>query len=185
MTYEYTEGLYCEREEEFIMALGKFVLNFEQVCNQMRYIIMFILRSQGLKNQGMEQVLIGDKSSAELQILLGALYCEIPDQDEDDKICIRALLKSIKEVTEKRNILLHSSWDLGSKASAAGEELVAATVRFRAKQNQGSGAELHGYTASDIQGISSELIRVQTLLVRLQYCITQTGFKVSTEFMFP
>ena len=167
------------------MELGEFVLNFERVCDQMRYIIMFMLRSQGLKNQGMEQVLIGDKASAELQVLLGALYCEIPEQDEKDRGHVKDLLKSIKEITEKRNILLHSSWNLGSKAAAADKELYAATIRFRAKQNLGSGSEVYGFSASYIRELSRELKRILALLMRLQYCVGQTGYKVETEFTRP
>lgn len=185
MINEYADDTHREQAEEFIMELGKFVLAFERACDAMRYTIMFTLRSQGLKNQGMEQVLIGDKSSAELQVLLGALYCEIPGQDDQDKKHVKDLLKSIKEITEKRNILLHSSWNLGSKAAAADEELYAATVRFRAKQNLGSGAEVHGFSASYIRDLSLELKRIQVLLQRLQYCVTQTGFKFATEFTRP
>lgn len=185
MINKYVDDTHREQMEEFIMELGKFVLDFECVCDAMRYIIMFMLRSQGLENQGMEQVIIGDKASAELQVLLGSLYCEIPGQDDEDKKHVKDLLKSIKEITEKRNILLHSSWDLGSKAAAADEELYAATVRFRAKQNLGSGTEVHGFSASDIRDLSLELKRIQVLLQRLQYCVTQNGFKVATEFTCP
>ncbi|MFP6860194.1 hypothetical protein [Pseudomonas sp.] len=185
MINEYADDTHREQAEEFIMALGRFVLAFERVCDAMRYIIMFTLRSQGLKNQGMEQVLIGDKASAELQGLLGALYCEIPGQDDEDKKHVKALLKSIKEITEKRNILLHSSWNLGSKAAAADEELYAATVRYRLKQNTVSGAEVHGFSASYICELSSELNRIQILLQRLQYCITQNNFKIAKEFAKP
>ena len=185
MTNEYADDAHREQAEEFIMELGNFVLAFERVCDAMRYIIMFTLRSQGLKNQGMEQVLIGDKAAAELQILLGALYCEIPGQDDKDKNCVKELLKGIKEIAEKRNILLHCSWNLGSKAAAVDKELYAATVRFRAKQNTGSGPEVHGFSASYIRGLSAELKRIQVLLQRLQYCVTQPGFKVADEFARP
>ncbi len=169
--------------EEFIFELGKFVLAFERICDLMRYNIMFILRSQGLTNQGMEQVIIGNKASAELQILLGALFCEIPDQDEDDKRSVKGLLKKIKKLTEERNILLHSSWNLGDKA--ADSELYAATIRYRTKQNSGSDAEIHGYSARYVKKLRHELKAAEVLLGRLQYCITQNNFKVSVEFAKP
>lgn len=185
MPSEYADDVHREQAEEFIMELGRFVLAFERVCDAMRHIIMFMLRSQGLNNQRMEQVIVGDKASAELQVMLGALYCELPGQDEADKGCVKQLLKGIKEVAEERNILLHCSWSLGSKAAASDEELYAATVRYRAKQNTGSGTEVLGFSASYIRELSSELKRIQVLLQRLQYCVTQKGFKVSTEFASP
>ncbi|MCE1181403.1 MAG: hypothetical protein LWW81_03735 [Rhodocyclales bacterium] len=183
MFKEFADDKHKSQAEEFIMELGKFVLQFERVCDAMRFLIMFSLRSQGLKNPGIEQVIVGDKAAAELQILLGAIYCELPEHDESDRNCVKSLLKDFKEITEKRNILLHSSWNLGNKASD--QELYAATVRFRAKQNKGSGTEVHGYTASYIRDLSNQLKRVQVLLQRLQYCITQKGFKFSSEFEKP
>ena len=162
---------------------GNFVIEFERVCDVIRHIIMFALRSQGLKNQGMEQVIIGDKAAAELQLLLGALYFELPDQDIDDRKEVKKLLKDIKELTEKRNILLHSNWNLGTKASE--NELYAATVRYRAKQTKGASVEVQGFSASYIDKLSLEAKRIQVLLQRLQYCVCQTGFKVATEFAKP
>lgn len=183
MLKKFADEKHQSQAEEFIMELGKFVLAFERVCDVMRYLIMFSLRSQGLNNQGIEQVIVGDKAAAELQILLGAIYCELPGQDESDRMCVKNLLKDFKEITEKRNILLHSSWNLGN--GAGDQQLYAATIRFRAKQNSGAGTEVHGYSASYIRDLSNELERVQVLLVRLQYCVTQTGFKVSSEFAKP
>jgi hypothetical protein len=180
---EYADDRHQQQAEEFIMELGKFVLAFERVCDAMRFLIMFMLRSQGLKNQGMEQVIVGDKASAELQVLLGAIYCELPNQDEKDRKCVKDVLKEFKEITEKRNVLLHSSWNVGNEA--ADQELFAATVRFRAKQNQGSGTEVHGISASGVRALSDQLKRVQVLLQRLQYCVMQSGFKVEVEFSKP
>jgi hypothetical protein len=180
---KYANEKHQQQAEEFIMELGKFVLAFERVCDVMRFLIMFMLRSQGLKNQGMEQVIVGDKASADLQVLLGAIYCELPDQDEKDRKCVKDVLKEFKEITEKRNVLLHSSWNVGNKA--ADEELFAATVRFRAKQNQGSGTEVHGISAAEVRTLSNRLERVQVLLQRLQVCIVQSGFKVEAEFSKP
>jgi hypothetical protein len=183
MHREFADEKHQSQAEEFTMELGKFVLAFEHVCDAIRYLIMFLLRSQGLKNQGIEQVIVGDKAAAELQLLLGALYFELPEQDEADRKCVKNLLKDFKTITETRNILLHSSWNLGN--GPADQELYAATIRFRAKQNSGAGAELHGYSASYIRDLSNQLKRIQVLLQRLQYCITQKGFKVSSEFAKP
>lgn len=183
MIKEFADENHQSQAEEFIMELGKFVLAFERVCDAMRYLIMFSLRSQGLKNQGIEQVIVGDKAAAALQVLFGAIYCELPEQDELDRKCVKDLLNDFKEITEKRNILLHSSWNLGS--GAADPELYAATIRYRAKQNSGSGAEVHGYSASYIRDLSNQLKRIQVLLQRLQYCVTQNEFKVSSEFAKP
>ena len=146
----------------------------------MRFNVMFILRRQGLKNQGMEQVIIGDKAAAELRELLGALYFELPNQDDGDHKAVKALLKSIQDLTEKRNTLLHSCWNLGTEA--AKEEFEAYAIRFRRKQNQGAVPEVPSYSASKVNEFRQEAIRIQVLLGRLQYCVCQSGFKVCKEF---
>jgi hypothetical protein len=176
---KYADDKHQKQAEQFIFAVGNFVIEFERVCDTIRYIIMFALRSQGLKNQGMEQVIIGDKASAELQLLLGALFCELPSQDSDDEKEVRKLLKDIKDLTTVRNVLLHSNWNLGTKACP--DELIAATVRYRTKQTKGSSAEVQGFSASYVDKLSSEARRIQILLQRLEYCICQSGFKVATE----
>lgn len=183
MFTEFVNDKHQVQVDEFISELGRFVLAFEKVCDVMRYLVMFMLRSQGLKNQGIEQIIVGDKAAAELQVLLGAIFCQIAKHDEADKRCVKDLLTKFKGIVEKRNVLLHSSWNLG--AEPADEELYAATVRFRAKQNGGSSAEVHGYSASYIRDLSGQLKHIQVLLQRLQYCVMQNGFKVSTELEKP
>jgi hypothetical protein len=180
MTNRFADDTHKLQAEEFIFELGRFVLAFERICEEMRYNVMFMLRSQGLQNSGIEQVLIGDKVSAELQVLLGAIFCELPAQDEEDRRCVKELLKSIKGLSEIRNILLHNAWNLGTEA--ADSELVAGIVRFRTKQSRGSEVEVHGYSASYLRELIQEAERIQVLMQRLQYCIIQKGFKVSTEF---
>jgi hypothetical protein len=128
----------------------------------------------------MEEVIIGDKAAAELRELMGAIYCELPNQDEADKEAVRKLLKSILTLTEKRNILLHSNWQLGSKAAEG--EFYASALRFRKKQNKGAVPELYGHSSEYVHSLSEEARRIQIYLSRLQYCICQKGFKVSKEF---
>jgi len=47
MFKEFADEKHQNQAEEFTMELGKFVLAFERVCDAMRYLIMFSLRSQG------------------------------------------------------------------------------------------------------------------------------------------
>jgi len=50
------------KPNEFLKELGEFVLSFERVCESMRYAIIFMLRSQGLSNEDMAFVIVGDKN---------------------------------------------------------------------------------------------------------------------------
>jgi len=180
MFNKYKDERHQEQAHEFLKELGEFVLSFERVCENMRHAIMFMLRSQGLNNQDMAFVIVGDKTSSELQVLFGALFMEMPNQDEDDKKCVKELLKRIKKITEQRNILLHSAWDLGHQASWD-KEILAVATRFRTKQNTGADIQPHGVNPSYLRELGLELTSIQVLVERLLYCISQPQFKVSTE----
>jgi len=180
MLRKYKNERHEKQANEFLKELGEFVLSFERVCESMRYAIIFMLRSQGLSNEDMAFVIVGDKSSAELQVLVGALYMEMPNQDDEDRKIVKTLLKRIKKVTEQRNILLHNSWDLGHSASW-GSEILAVATRFRTKQNKGATIEPHGVNPSYLRELSFELSGIQVLMQRLLTCITQPKFKVAKE----
>jgi len=180
MFKKYENKKHEEQANEFIHELGKFVLSFERVCESMRFAIIFMLRSQGLSNENMAYVIVGDKSSFELQVLVGALFMEMPNKDDKDKKIVKNLLKRIKDITEKRNLILHNSWDLG-KIASWGPEILAVATRFRTKQNSGADVQPHGINPSYLRELSKELIEIQVLLQKLITCIVQTQFKVSEE----
>lgn len=71
---EFANDEHRAQAEEFLLEHGRFCIAFERVCEAMRYAILWIFQSEGLKHQGLAQVVIGDKSSAELQVILGALF---------------------------------------------------------------------------------------------------------------
>lgn len=127
----------------------------------------------------MEQVIIGDTSSAELQVLLGALCSHLPELDAADSAAVKALLKDIKELTEQRNVVVHSAWCFGSAASEI--DLHAVVIRQRTKQNTGAVPEIHGLSASYLDELGMKLTAVQVKLHRLQICINQPQYKISTK----
>jgi len=177
---EFADDNHREQAEEILLELGRFAVAFERVCEGMRHVILFIFQSERLKHQGLSQVVIGDKASAELQVLLGALFAELRNRiDNSDIEVVQALLKEIKELTEQRNTVIHSAWRFGGNAAFAG--LYATSIRPRTKQNKGAVAEIQGVSAQYLRGLIARSTKIQVKLQRLQYCIIQNGFKVSTE----
>jgi hypothetical protein len=183
MYSEFKDDQHRQQAEEFLLALGRFTVQFERVCEVMRKAIMFALRSQGLKNSGMEQVVIGDTSSAELQVLLGAVFNHLPNQDDLDRAAVKALLKDVKELTEQRNVAIHSAWQFGGSSSEI--ELYAVAIRQRTKQNSGAVPEIHGISASYLDELGGKLKTAQLRLQRLVICISQPEFKVAIKLNEP
>jgi hypothetical protein len=176
---EFKDAKHREQAEEILVALGRFTVAFERVCEAMRLGIMFALRSQGLNNPGMEQVIIGDTTSAQLQVLLGALFNHLPGQDDGDRGSVRSLLQEVKELTERRNIALHAAWRFGDGASEC--DLHAVAIRQRTKQNSGAHSEVHGISAAYLDELTEQAKAAQVRLQRLHICMNQSSFKVSTQ----
>lgn len=180
MFSEFKDDQHKQQAEQLLLTFGRFNVQFERVCEAMRNAIIYTLRSQGLANQGMQQVIIGDTSSADLQRLLGALCNHLPAWDSDDHQALKNALKEIKELTEKRNVVVHSAWRFGDCASES--ELFAIAIRPRTKQSSGAVPEVWGFSASYLEDLIDRMKASQVLLQRLSTCLTQSGFKVATEF---
>ena len=139
-----------------------------------------MFQSEGLQYPGLAKVVIGEKSSAELQVLVGALFAELRCPiDEADREFVSALLKEVKRLTEVRNIVIHSAWRFGS--NAASSELYATTIRPRTKQNTGAMSEIQGISAPYLRHLTRQSSDIETRLIRLRACIAQRGLKISAE----
>ena len=181
---EFADDEHRAQAEELLLDIGRFAVAFERVCEGMRYAVIFMFQSQGLQHQGLAQVVIGDKTSAELQALPGAMFSELRARtDEADQKAVHALLKEVKELTEARNVVIHSAWSFGQNAAFA--ELYATAIRPRTKQNKGAVPEIHGISAQYLRQLTERSNALQIKLQRLQNCIIQDGLNVATELSRP
>ena len=103
--------------------------------------------------------------------------------DEADLKAVHALLKEVKELTEARNVVIHSAWSFGQNAAFA--ELYATAIRPRTKQNRGAVPEIHGISAQYLRQLTERSNALQIKLQRLQNCIIQDGLNVATELSRP
>lgn len=181
---EFADDEHQAQAEELLLELGRFAVAFERVCEGMRHTIISIFHSEGLKHQGLSQVVIGDKASAELQVLLGALFAELRARnDDEDRKLVHGLLNEVMVLTEQRNLVIHSAWRFGNNAAFA--ELYATAIRPRTKLKKGAVPEIHGLSAQYLRELTRKATELQVKLQRLNYCVLQSGFKVSTELAKP
>lgn len=182
MFSEYKDEEHRRQAEEILLVLGRFTVQFERMCEAMRHAITLVLRSQGLKNYEMQQVIVGNTSSAQLQVLLGALCNHIPEWDEADRLAVKNVLKEVKELTESRNVMLHSAWQFGD--SSSGTEFLAVAIRQRTKQTSGAVSEVWGVGAKYLEELIQRMRASQVLLQRLVICINQS-FKPALKLAEP
>jgi hypothetical protein len=181
---EFADDEHRAQAEEFLLELGRFAVAFERVCEGMREAILAIFLSEGLKHQGLAQVVVGDKTSAELQVLLGALFSELRARtDEEDRKAVHFLITEVMDLTEHRNRVVHSAWRFGNNAAFA--ELYATAIRPRAKLKRGAVPEIHGISAQYLRELVAKATAIQVKLQRLNRCVLQPGFKVAAELAKP
>lgn len=178
--FEFSNDQHRTQAEEFLLELGRFAVAFERVCEGMRHVILSAFESEGLRHQGLAQVVIGDKTSDELQVLVGALVGELRERTDDaDQKAVHALLKEVKKLTEDRNVVIHSAWSFGRNAAVA--ELYATAIRPRTKQKRGAVPEIHGMSAPYLRELTETSNALQVRLQRLQNCIIRNDLKVAIE----
>ena len=90
---EFADDEHRAQAEELLLELGRFAVAFERICEGMRHAVLCIFESEGLLHQRLAQVVIGDKASAELQVLLGALFAELPNRTDKADQCCSGIVK--------------------------------------------------------------------------------------------
>lgn len=177
---EFADDEHRAQAEELLLELGRFAVAFERVCEAMRQAIVMIFRSEGLTHQNLAGVIVGDKASAELQVLLGALFSELRARnDAADFKAVHDLLRDVKQLTEERNTVIHTAWRFGNSATIG--ELYASAIRPRTKQKQGAVDEVWGMSASYLRRLICRSVELQAKLQRLHYCILERDCKVAVE----
>jgi len=177
MFYQASDKKHEQQINELMKSLGKFVVEFERVCSAIRDLIIFTFQREGLKNQPIAQVVIGDKAAAELRFLFEAIYSELKDQDNDDRKIVKDLLNRFDKLSTKRNMFLHSEWFLGDEAGE--DELSALIGKFKAKQKSGAEYKKEEITPSLIDKYAYESRKQLVLFRRLTTSLLRNGFKVS------
>lgn len=181
MFYQAADQKHQDQIDQLMLSLGKFVVEFERVCAAVRNLVLFTFHREGLKNQALAQVVIGDKAAAELRTIFGALFEELRDQDKEDKKVVQSLLSRFDKLSSLRNSLLHSEWYLGVGNEAENKELEALTVKFCSKQTKGAECRQRFITPTLIDKYALEARKQLVLLNRLSISIVQKGFKVSVH----
>jgi hypothetical protein len=179
---EYESPEHEEKATALLAELGRFIVAFERVCVGMRGCIYAAFHKEGLRNQGLSQVIVNGQAAAALRTLLGAIFAELKDQDEDDKACVKSLLKEIEALAARRNSLMHAEWHLNYDYEGATDEFYALAHKPSTSQRNGACDECIDVNKDSLTASIEDAKRAQVLLRRLCYCLAQKGFKVSTEF---
>ncbi len=107
------DELYKNQTNELYASIGKFLVNFELVCFNIRTAIIFILYDSGLKNQQLTNIMLAVHTAEPLKSILHSLIGEAVRLNENEKEIIKNIFARIQKLIESRNNIVHSTWFIG------------------------------------------------------------------------
>ena len=115
--------------------IGRFCVDFEQVCRSMETCIRTILHGQGLTNEPIQEILLSGHTAEPLRALLQSLVGQtLAKTDEENKICSKVFGR-LQELINERNDLMHSKWYfVGLKNEEGWQEILALGEKLHANK---------------------------------------------------
>ncbi len=124
-----------ESDKEVYEYIGRFCVEFEQMCRTMEVCARTIIHSQGLTNDAISEILLADYTADPLRTLLHSLIGQtVVEDDRELEICSK-IFNYIQKLTKNRNDLIHSKWYLiGVGGEKEVEEVFAYGVKLHANK---------------------------------------------------
>ncbi len=151
-------------------AYGHFIVEFEQMCQSIRFCIIFIMDINGLKEQEFTQVLLADLTAAPLITKLRALISIIYKNDLAQIKHTEPLFKFCISINEQRNEIVHGTWSIGW-ASQEQKEFDIALGRKAKATKRGLEVKSYSYTAKIFDELTEQLKVSTKLIFGLLNCI--------------
>jgi hypothetical protein len=104
---ELSDGLYP--------TIGEFAVSFEAISHAIRMGIGILLAKNGLKNDRLSDILVGDLTMQPLQAAYRSLLAATEPLDPTAVAILDDLFKRVCQMAEHRNRILHSAWFIDFK----------------------------------------------------------------------
>ena len=116
---ESRKELFERQTAEQYEQIGRFVVEFEKACAELRYGIIFLLHCDGLKTQRLAQILIDNKSMSAGPLIEAyeAITTEVGVRtDPIQKDVLEQVSKEFRKLMGERNRIVHGHWFIGYAA---------------------------------------------------------------------
>src|SRR5690606_21093552 len=91
---------------------GKIGVEYERMCQFLRFSIIFFLSKNGLKNQGYSQIMLADLSAYQLISKYRAIYSMAHQKKPDYIEYLAPFFKALLTLNDERNFLIHGEWSI-------------------------------------------------------------------------
>jgi hypothetical protein len=102
-----------EQLEAMYAAIGRFVVKFEWVCEQMTGCIIFSLHSDGLRTQNLAWALLAELNANALLQSFRAVVAELRKDHAEDMLILDNVSNRVGKLIGERNDVIHRTWFIG------------------------------------------------------------------------
>ena len=176
------DELYKNQTNELYASIGKFLVNFELVCFNIRTAIIFILYDSGLKNQQLANIMLAGHTAEPLKSILHSLIGETVQLNENEKKIIKNIFARIQKLIESRNNIVHSTWFIGWSNKTMIDFSEASGYKLH-RNKDGKATKTFKYKKEDFKKLSKEAEILYKLVLRLHGCISG-NYSIEKNFDF-
>lgn len=168
--------------DELYAAIGKFCVEFEQLCFEIQNTIMTILDREGLQNEGLLKILLaGDTAEPLRQKLLALLPMTVSLNDQEKKI-VKNIFSRIQKLINLRNDILHATWFVGWVREPIDMAKSAMGQKYD-KNKEGKNTKKFNYKVADFSELTEKAMRLKSLIVRLKVCLS-ANYSIESNYEF-
>ena len=91
---------------------GKIGVEYERMCQFLRFSIIFFLNENGLKNQGYSKIMLADLSAYQLISKYRAIYSIAHEKKPEYIKHLDPFFKAMLKINDERNFLIHGEWSI-------------------------------------------------------------------------
>jgi hypothetical protein len=175
---------YKQQTNDEYAALGRYVQAFEDVCERLRIIVVFLLARCGLRNQVLARILVEHENITALPLLkvTRAMMQELYGENKDAMKILKQLYDDFEPEIRRRNHYLHGSWRIGW-GNLTEREYSSDSLAHKAKFSPKDGFWIETVVKSveQLRGVIDRLEEIGSGFSRLDSCLLG-GFEVLQNF---
>lgn len=173
----------CEKERDIDLmyaTIGRFAVEFEQICHTMESGVRSILALEGLQSDRIQEILLSGLTAEPLSALFRSLCSEHLKPNETEAKIIKQVFSTLQQLISARNDLLHSKWFLALKEKNEGCQAVAFGSKLH-KNSRGAATKRFEYTSTNFQELYEQSQASLWNVAKLVNCISG-GYPLEQNF---
>ncbi|MBM3157932.1 MAG: hypothetical protein FJ004_11705 [Chloroflexi bacterium] len=164
-----------EQSEALYAAVGRFVVKFEQLCDQMTMCIISVLGLNGLRTQGLAWAILADFTADPLLQSFRAVIAELRKNNSNDMRILKNISKRIEKLIEERNDVLHRTWFIGAASEQQEDFSKVDSWKFK-KTKTGAEYKPREGSVDKFNALSNEAEELANIIFQIIACM---GFNTS------